>query len=171
MKYKILFCFLLFSIDLKAEDSVKMTDFEDVSIYANVLTSIAKAVSDQNIENYSKCFLNFDKKDRKKVALFFIEHDPSAEIIEHHVIEENEKDVEIAIRYTLYYDSKNKIDVQSIVFMKNINSEWKVSSEKIIKKTLSEKKPSLSDSECQLNAGCPGGNCQLNAMPLFQNPF
>lgn len=143
-------------------ESVKMTDFEDSSVYLNVLNSVARAVNDQNIDAYSKCFFNFSKNDRRRLAIFFAEHDPSSEIIEHHIVYENKNEIELVVKYKVVYDEANISIVQSIVYMKNQDFSWKIVREKIIKKSSLNNTKSCSNGNCKTIDNCFNGKCRIN---------
>jgi hypothetical protein len=135
---------------------VKMIDFKDPSDYANVLNCVAEAISDQNVSEYSKHFLNFNKKNRKSIAIFFISCEPTAVLVENHLIDSSENQVEVAVNYTISYDSTQH-NFNSIVLMKKINSEWKISGERVLSKSSNK-----TNQKSENIFGCANGVCPLN---------
>ena len=115
-----------------SQDRLKVVENPN-SMYENVLDSIVKSMNEQNVENYSKNFASFTKKDRLNMSLFFLRHEPTALIFEKHILEETDSKVELAISYQISCEIDQKhYRFSSIVTMKKIGDIWKFSKEKVV---------------------------------------
>jgi hypothetical protein len=131
---RLIFCFivLVFCNTSLSQDRLKVVENPN-SIYENVLDSIVKSMNEQNIEDYSKNFASFTKKDRLNMSLFFLRHEPTVLIFEKHILEETDSKVELAISYQISCDIDQKhYKFSSIVTMRKIGDIWKFSKEKVV---------------------------------------
>jgi hypothetical protein len=131
---RLIFClvFLIFCNTSLSQDRLKVVENPN-SMYENVLDSIVKSMNEQNVENYSKNFASFTKKDRLNMSLFFLRHEPTALIFEKHILEETDSKVELAISYQISCEIDQKhYRFSSIVTMKKIGDIWKFSKEKVV---------------------------------------
>jgi hypothetical protein len=135
------------------------------SMYENVLDSIVKSMNEQNIEDYSKNFVSFTKKDRLNMSLFFLRHEPTVLIFEKHILEETESKVDLAIAYQISCDiDQRHYKFSSIITMKKIGDIWKFSKEKVISFNYVDKNcSSCSQNNHNEEDGlvCFGGQCNL----------
>lgn len=147
-----------------SQDRLKVVENPN-SMYENVLDSIVKSMNEQNIEDYSKNFVSFTKKDRLNMSLFFLRHEPTVLIFEKHILEETESKVDLAIAYQISCDiDQRHYKFSSIITMKKIGDIWKFSKEKVISFNYVDK----NCSSCNQNNHneedglvCFGGQCNL----------
>ena len=135
-------------------------------IYENVLDSIVKSINEENLEEYSKHFASFTKKDRLNTSMFFLRHEPTVLVFEKHTLEETESKVELAIAYQISCDVDQKnYKFSSIITMKKIGDSWKFSKEKVVSFSFSNKNCSscYNKQEEDLEEGivCIGGQCNV----------
>jgi hypothetical protein len=124
--------FLILCNTSLSQDRLKVVENPN-SMYENVLDSIVDSMNEQNIENYSKNFVSFTKKDRLNMSLFFLRHEPTVLIFEKHILEETDSKVELAISYQISCEVDRKhYKFSSIVTMKKIGDIWKFSKEKVV---------------------------------------
>lgn len=147
-----------------SQDRLKVVENPN-SMYENVLDSIVKSMNEQNIEDYSKNFVSFTKKDRLNMSLFFLRHEPTVLIFEKHILEETESKVDLAIAYQISCDiDQRHYKFSSIITMKKIGDIWKFSKEKVISFNYVDKNcSSCSQNNHNEEDGlvCFGGQCNL----------
>jgi len=134
-------------------------------IYNNVLDSIVKSINEENLEEYSKNFMSFTKKDRLNMSLFFLRHEPTVLIFEKHILQETDSKVELAVSYQITCDNDQKhYKFSSIITMKKVGDIWKFSKEKIISLNSVDKdcsSCSVEQNENEDGLVCFGGQCNL----------
>lgn len=135
------------------------------SMYENVLDSIIKSINEEDLEEYSKNFLFFNKKDKINVALFFLKHDPTVVVFEKHILQKTDSKVELAIQYQINcnIDRKN-YKFSSIITMKKVDDAWKFSKEKIVLFNIENRSSCSSARNDEVDGGdvaCFGGQCNL----------
>ena len=164
---RLIFCFIVFVFcnTSLSQDRLKVVENPN-SMYENVLDSIVKSMNEQNIEDYSKNFVSFTKKDRLNMSLFFLRHEPTVLIFEKHILEETDSKVELAIAYQISCDIDQKhYKFSSIITMKKIDDIWKFSKEKIVSFNYVDKDCSSCSSEKnddnEDGLVCFGGQCNL----------
>ena len=174
-----IFCLILLYCNVSFAQRVVMTDNASDTEQPNynlnddsVKFFIKKLASDISNEDLSACENSYKSFNRREAAIFFAEHQVSINLMDAHVVANNGKEAEVALKYSMVVD-RNIITFISFMRLKEFEGQWKVMGEKICKKNWEN--PSCVGGRCGgVNVpnfaiqpqDCPDGQCNQNRVPM-----
>ena len=139
----------------------------------NALEKVAEHYSNEDCVSFSNCFVeSLKNKKRRESAICFAHNDNlSLELLEHHIIKEENEDAEVAVRYIL-----NEVNFTSILYLQKEDNFWKIKKETNIVNLDYVKSQEQSRIQSQIQSqqmisvdifsdkpfsNCPDGRCRL----------
>ena len=121
------------------------------------LRNAVDAANAENLDGFVDCFAGSAKaKIRKPAALRFVQHDVSMELVDAQVIKAGKTTGEVAVRYRLAL-SDDRLDVVSLVAMKQEHGYWRINSERI--PSYEHQSPSMCSPS---RYACLGATCHID---------
>jgi len=109
---------------------VAANNVEEIDI-RDCLTKAVEATNAENLDDFCSCFTAPTRSRlRKQVAMRFVEHDVTMELLDTQVIAVGKTSGEVAVKYRLVL-TDDRFDVVSLVAVKQEHGYWRISSEKI----------------------------------------
>lgn len=153
--------------------AVKIPSQEESQVQ-QLLESLKSAVNNGDYAAYSACLTKENaSKNKKRMALMFLEHDMSMDFEKFHVVDSDGDNVEFIAKYTIDFGANEETRVSSIT-TKRLDDRLVISREDIISKN-GNRRRQTNDVEfggafdpVRLD-DCPDGNCPLANRPVVRD--
>lgn len=133
--------------------SVKIPS-NDESQVSNLLENLKNAVDNEDYNNYMSCLSKqLIKKNKKKMAIMFVEHDLAIELGKYNIIESNDSEIEFVVKYTLTVGADSYEVVSNVLAIKEKDNLL------IAKEEILSKKNSAQNNDYTIAANCADGKC------------
>jgi hypothetical protein len=144
------------SADSPARIRMDIPDPDEIGVKKCIDTAV-NAANDEDLEAFLGCFATPTRAAiRRQMALVFVRHEISVDLIDKHVISHDKNRAELAMSYTTTL-SEEIHQVVSLVELRQENDRWLIKGESIVSKSV--KRPRQSSSSACGPGGCPPGPC------------
>jgi len=154
----------------RARVRVVIPDQDEIGVKKCIDTAV-NAANDEDLEAFLGCFATPTRAAiRRRMALLFVRHEISVELVDKHLISRDKNRAEIALNYTTTL-AEEIHEVVSLVELLQENDRWLIRRESIVSKSV--KRPRQSESSACGPGGCPpaacfGGQCGVPGIgPVF----
>ena len=144
------------SADPPARIRMAIPDQDEIGVKKCIDTAV-NAANDEDLDAFLGCFATPTRAAiRRQMALVFVRHEISVELVDKHVISRDKNRAELAMSYTTTL-SEEIHQVVSLVELRQENDRWLIKGESIVSKSV--KRPRQSSSSACGPGGCPPGPC------------
>jgi hypothetical protein len=144
------------SADPPARIRMTIPDQDEIGVKKCIDTAV-NAANDEDLDAFLGCFATSTRAAiRRQMALVFVRHEISVDLIDKHVISRDKNRAEVAMSYNTTL-SEEIHQVVSLVELRQENDRWLIRSESIVSKSV--KRPRQSSSSACGPGGCPPGPC------------
>jgi len=165
-----------------AADRPRLIDNSVETGITDCVTAAADAASKENLEGFIECFAARRRHGmRRQVALLFVTHAVSIELLDSQVVSRTEDRAELVVKYR-FTRSDEADEVVSVISLTREDGGWKISGEKIECRVSIDRYGDTSDSGEQIfrfgggeavqqrgdsprpGGGCANGRCGVNVV-------
>jgi len=161
-----IFCNLSVASETERQRITVKIPSNDESQVSKLLENLKNAVDNEDYNDYTLCLSKqLIKKNKKKMAIMFVEHDLVIELGKFNIVESSDDKIEFVVKYTLTVGA-NSYEVVSNVLAIKENDNLLIAKEEILSKKNSV---SVASSDYS-NSNCVDGKCpKVENQTLNQN--
>ena len=129
-----------------AADRLRMVDNGSTIGVKDCVRAAADALAREDVDAFVECFTSDQRtKLRRRAAVVFVTHQVALDLVDSHVVSEEENRAEVAVKYRVVL-SDDTFDIVSILRLVREEGEWRIARERI-------------EATTRVRSDCSSGNC------------